>query len=264
MLTIILIIYKTDKKKLRNILSKIDKKYPIIIVDNSENYDFTKFRISKKTKIIRSKNIGNGAGINLALKKCKTNYALCPDLDTTFKKNFIKEFFKFSLKNKNFSIMIPNHGNIKSKKSLIEKYDGEGSIMLFNKKKLKKIGFFDEKFFLYFEEIDLFKRCQKNKLKVYYATKFKIKHHRASSISKDLNKINNLRAWHYMWSMFYFYKKNYGFFKGIKKIYILLIKDFIMLIFSLLLVNKNIFNYRFNRICGTISSILGFRSFKRP
>ena len=264
MLTVILVIYKTDKKKLKNILSKIKKKYPIIIVDNSKNYDFTKFKISKKTKIIRSKNIGNGAGINLGLKNCKTNYALCPDLDTNFKKNFIEKFFKFSIKNKDFSIMIPNHGNIKSKKILIEKYDGEGSIMLFNKKKLKKIGFFDEKFFLYFEEIDLFHRCKKNKLKVYYATKFKIKHLRASSISTDLNKINNLRAWHYMWSMFYFYKKNYSFLEAIKKIYILFIKDLIMMIFSIFIINKNIFYYRFNRLYGAISSVIGLRSFKRP
>ena len=161
MITIILVIYKTDKKKLRNILNKIKKNYPIVIIDNSKNYDFKKFNISKKTKIIRSENIGNGAAINLGLKYCKTNYALCPDLDTSFKKNFIENFFKFSKKIKDFSIMIPNHGNIKSKKDLIEIYDGEGSIMLFNKKRLKKTGFFDEKFFLYFEEIDLFQRCKK-------------------------------------------------------------------------------------------------------
>ena len=142
MLTIILVIYKTDKKKLKNILSKINKKYPIIIVDNSTNYNFSKFKISKKTKIIRTKNIGNGAGINLGLKNCKTNYALYPDLDTSFKKDFINKFYKFAIKNKDFSIMIPNHGNIKSKKKLIEKYDGEGSIMLFNKKKNKEYRFF--------------------------------------------------------------------------------------------------------------------------
>ena len=35
---------------------------------NSKNYDFSDLKISKKTKIIRSKNFGNGAGINIALK----------------------------------------------------------------------------------------------------------------------------------------------------------------------------------------------------
>ena len=264
MLTVILVVYKTDKKKLKYILKQIDKKYPIIIIDNSTNFDFLNLKISKKTKIIRSNNIGQGAGINLGLKHCKTNYAFNTDLDVTFKKNFIKEFYQFSKKNKDFAIMLPNHGNISSKKDLVEGYEQEGSVFLFNKKILKNIGFYDENFFLYFEEIDLFLRCKKNKLKVFFATNFKIKHNRASSISVNKEKIKNLRAWHYMWSMFYYYKKNYSFIDAINRIYILLIKDIIMMFVHLILINKKKFNFRFNRVYGAISSILGLKSFKRP
>ena len=108
-------------------------------------------------------------------------------------KNFINEFYQFSKKNKNFAIMLPNHGNISSKKDLVEGYEQEGSVFLFNKKILKKIGFYDERFFLYFEEIDLFLRCKKNNLKVFFASNFKIKHNRASSISINKEKIKNLR-----------------------------------------------------------------------
>ena len=36
MLTIVLVIYKTEKKKLEYILKKIGKKYSIIIIDNSK------------------------------------------------------------------------------------------------------------------------------------------------------------------------------------------------------------------------------------
>ena len=71
-LTIILVVYKSDKNKLRDILKKIDNKYNIIIVDNSYNYNFENFKLSKKTRIIRSHNNGNGGGINTALKQCKT------------------------------------------------------------------------------------------------------------------------------------------------------------------------------------------------
>ena len=264
MLSIILVVYKTEPEKLKYILGRIDKKYSIIIIDNSTNYNFSNLKISKKTKIIRSKNIGNGAGINLGLKHCKTNYALYADLDVTLKIDFIDKFQKFSVKNKDFAIMMPNHGNINSKKNLVERYDDEGPVMLFNKKILRKIGFFDEKFFLYFEEMDLFFRCKKNKLKVFYASKFRIKHNRASSISSNKEKIKNLRAWHYMWSMFYFYKKNYSFVYAIKKIYILLIKDIFMMLVFLFLINKIEFNLRFNRVYGVISAILGLKSFKRP
>ena len=68
--------------------------------DNSKNYNFSNLTISKKTTIIRSNNNGNGAGINLGLKNCKTNYALYTDLDIIFKSDFIKKFYKFSLKYK--------------------------------------------------------------------------------------------------------------------------------------------------------------------
>ena len=52
MLTIILVVYKTDRKKLKYILKQIDKKYPIIIVDTSTNYDFSNLKISKKLKLL--------------------------------------------------------------------------------------------------------------------------------------------------------------------------------------------------------------------
>ena len=57
--------------------------------------------------------------------------------------------------------MVPNHGNINSKKKLVEKFNDEAAVMLFNKKILQTIDFFDENYFLYFEEKDLFLRCKK-------------------------------------------------------------------------------------------------------
>ena len=70
--------------------------------------------------------------------------------------------------------------------------------------------------------------------------------------------------WHYMWSMFYFYKKNYNYLFALKKTYIYLIKDCIKLIIYLIVFDKYNFLIRFNRIYGLLSSILGLQSFKRP
>ena len=158
---------------------------------------------------------------------------------------------------------MPNHGNLSSEKKIIEKYTGEASIMLFNLKKFKKIGYFDEKYFLYFEEQDLFYQCRKNNLKVYFIPHLKIKHLRASSVSKDLKNIINLRTWHYMWSMFYFYRKNFNYFVAVKKTLFLLIKDFAMLFLFLTIFNMKNAKLRFYRIYGLISSIFGFKSFFR-
>ena len=66
MLTIIIVIYKTDKKKLQSILNKIDINTPIIFVVNSLNYNFDDLTISQKYVLLNCKNNGNGAAINLA------------------------------------------------------------------------------------------------------------------------------------------------------------------------------------------------------
>ena len=98
MVTIIIVVYKSDKKKLLNILKKVPDKFHVIIVDNSLDYDFTKIKLSKKTQIIRSKNIGNGGGINLAVKKCKTKFAIYMDIDIKLDSNFLIKFFNISKK----------------------------------------------------------------------------------------------------------------------------------------------------------------------
>ena len=85
-------------KKLLNILKKVPDKFHVIIVDNSLDYDFTKIKLSKKTQIIRSKNIGNGGGINLAVKKCKTKFAIYMDIDIKLDSNFLIKFFNISKK----------------------------------------------------------------------------------------------------------------------------------------------------------------------
>ena len=264
MITIIIIVYHSDKKKLNIILSKLGKKHKIIIVDNSANYNFNNIKITKKTNIIRSTNIGNGAGINLALKNVTTKYAIYFDIDTFFKNNFLKKFLKLAKSIKNFAVLLPNNGKLKSNKKIVKTYNFEGSIMLFNMSHFRKIGFFDENIFLYFEEIDLFLKCKSKMKNVYVITNLLIIHDRASSVvMKNKNKLIYLRAWHYMWSMFYVYKKHFGYFFAIKKCYKYLIKDLIMMTIFLLKLDNFNFLKRLNRISGLIISMLNIRSFKR-
>lgn len=264
MITIILVVYHSDRKKLQAILKQLGNKYKIIIVDNSLCYNFKNIKLSNKTKIIRSTNIGNGAGINLGLNKVNTKFAIYFDIDTIFKKNFLEKFLKLAKNTKNFAVLLPNNGKLKSKKKLVEKYNFEGSIMLFNMNEFKKFNFFDTNIFLYFEEIDLFLRCKKNNKKVYVASNLSIIHQQGSSIVfEDKNKLIYLRVWHYMWSMFYVFKKNYGYLYAIRKCYLYLIKDLMMLCIFFLKLDKFNFLKRFNRISGLTISMLNIKSFKR-
>ena len=120
MITIILVVYHSDKKKLKSIIKKLGNKYRIIIVDNSTNYSFKDIELTKKSEIIWSLNIGNGAGINLGLNKVNTRFAIYFDIDTIFKKNFLENFLKVAKKIKKFAILLPNNGKLKSKKNLLK------------------------------------------------------------------------------------------------------------------------------------------------
>ena len=265
MITIIIVVYKSDPKKLNKILKLIGSNFKIVIIDNSYTYDFKDISISKKTIVIRSQNIGNGAGINLGIKHTKTPYALYFDIDVNFNKDLIRKLVAAAKKIKKFGILAPNNGKFKTKCKIIEHYNFEAPVMLFNIKKLKKIGLFDEKIFLYFEEIDLFFKCKKNNIKVLIITDIIIKHVRSSSIFQNLdnNKILFLRKWHYMWSMFYYYKKNFNYFFGVKKTILYFIKDLIKLGVNIVLLNKKEIFIRINRIDGLLTSYLLLKSYKR-
>ena len=262
MITIILVVYKPKKNLLENFLRKINKKNNLIIV-NVARFGFYDYKLPKNTKIINTKNNGYGAAINLALRQCRTKYALISQIDVYFKKSFIDKFYKFSKKVKNFAILIPNEKNKSSRINLKENNDGEASTMLINVSKVRKIKF-DENFFLYFEETDLFQRCKEKNYKVLNENNFKIQKQRASSISYKNNSIEYLMKWHYMWSMFYYYKKNFNYFYNLKKTYIFFLKDFTKLIIYLFLLDRHNFQIRYYRIYGLLSSILCLKSFKRP
>ena len=86
--------------------------------------------------------MGNGAGINLALKRCKTKFAIYTDIDVKFNKNTLVKLISYAKKIDNFSVIVPNHGNLNSKKQYIKKFSGEASMMLFNIVNMKKLNFF--------------------------------------------------------------------------------------------------------------------------
>ena len=46
--------------------------------------------------------MGNGAGINLALKRCKTKFAIYTDIDVKFNKNTLVKLISYAKKIDNF------------------------------------------------------------------------------------------------------------------------------------------------------------------
>ena len=92
MLTIVFLSFYSEKHIRRHIL-EIGNSYPILIVDNSRNFEFQKevYFLNPNIKfIIPEKNIGFGAAMNLAIKEAKTNYVFINSPDIFIKKEVIQ------------------------------------------------------------------------------------------------------------------------------------------------------------------------------
>ena len=252
-------------------------KIKVIIIDNA-NEDGIKYFFEKKyknTQVISNKfNSGQTGGINTGLKKIKTKYSLYMDSDISFNKNTIKNFLKVAELTKNFIILAPQHekkeyiksfkSNKKNKfKNLILMKMVHGHFLLFNMKNVRKFGYYDEKIFLYFDETDYCLRAYKKNYNIFVLPKEKVKHEGGKSVNigRELDVEAN-KHWHFMWSKFYFYKKNYSTFYAYKQTIFDLIKIiYKLIIFSLIDSRKRLIYY--NQLNGLVNSYIGNKSFKR-
>ena len=137
--------------------------------------------------------------------------------------------------------------------------------MFLNIKEFKNIGFFDENFFIYLEEIDLCRRLKKNNKKIYVDPTILITHQGGSSHEEEYNfEMELSRNWHWMWSTFYFKKKYNGYFFALSSVFGKIISSITKYIFYFFLYNKRkklIYKHRF---LGLYNSILGKPSWYRP
>ena len=269
-LTIVIVAFKSDKKII-SCLESISNKIPIIIVENSDNVDFKK-KIESKFKnvncILTGENKGYSIANNIGLKLVKSKYALVLNPDTVLEKNTIKNFFVFAELNKDFWLVGPASDQMveidyKSKNSQ-EVKNLKGFAIFFNMSKFNG-EFFDENFFLYFEEIDLCKRIQINKGKIFLDKTIIINHEGGKSVNNFFSfELEKNRNWHWMWSTFYFHKKYKGFFLATIIIFPKLLSALFKSIFYLIIFNKTKRDIYFHRLSGVLNSITGKKSWYRP
>ena len=134
-----------------------------------------------------------------------------------------------------------------------------------NLHQFKDIGFFDENFFIYLEEIDLCKRLKNKDKKIYLDKKIVIHHLGGSSHNKTLNfEMELSRNWHWMWSTFYYHKKHKGFLLALLIVIPKIITATLKLILSFITSNKKQREIYLSRLSGLINSITGKESWFRP
>ena len=269
-ITFIIVTYQSENI-INNCLESLPKVSKKIIVENSNNINLGKQLKAKydNIEVINSKNIGMGAGNNIALKACKTNFAYVLNPDTKLNEdtmdklietlNDVSDFTLASPINDNENI--PNYKKVEIKKDINKNILSVGSIdgfsMLFNLKKFDDKKFFDENFFLYLENDDLCMRVKNKKESIFIITNAFINH--KGSISNN-TKLEYLRNWHWMWSKFYFNKKHYGFLNAIYKTFLNFISACIKYLFYSILFNTHKKKIYKMRICGIYTSMIGKKS----
>ena len=269
-LTIVIVTFKSEAKIL-DCLNSIGDQADIIVVENSQNADLKKDlekKFSNLKCILTSENLGYAAANNIGLKQATTKYALILNPDTILDKNAIERFLKSIKKIKDFWLMGPaNHQMVElefGNNELIEVDNLKGFAIFMNLSKFNN-EYFDEKFFLYFEEIDLCKRVKKKNGKIYLDRLIKIDHQGSKSVN-NISKfeLEKNRNWHWMWSTFYFHKKYKGFFLAIIIIFPKFFSALLKTIIYSLLFNKNKRDIYFCRLSGIVNSIVGNKSWYRP
>ena len=267
-LTVVITTFKSDIKVL-SCINSLPREIKILIIENSNNQKF-KEEIEKTYSqvecILTGENKGYSVANNIGLQKTKTKYALLLNPDTIVAKDTIKNFFIAAENNPDFWLLGPeNKDNLNiSDNNIVEVENLKGFALFFNLKKFDNT-FFDENYFLYFEEIDLCKKVRNNNGKIYSDSNIIISHEGAGSVKTTLNEeLEYNRNWHWMWSTFYFHKKYKGFLLAMIIIFPKLISSFIKTIFYQIIFNKEKKNIYYHRLSGLINSILGKRSWYRP
>lgn len=275
--TIVIISHKS-KDLVTNFIKKIYNKFNTIIIDNSNDTELKNFlnKNYPNTIIKIIENNGYGSAINYASTLVKTDYFLIcnPDISELDEKKIV-EFENVAKKlNDKFCVLGPRYKNLNEKsikqsnknKEISEMKFISGACMFFKKKIFDSLGGFDEKFFLYFEESDFCLRASKIN-KNYQINTIQIEHKIGTSVSandmEERKKLDELYTWHFMWSKYYYYKKNYGIiFTFIYFVPIYLRIVFRIMFHSLFKKKEKYSKYKI-RLDALIVSFKGLNSFKR-
>ncbi len=252
-LSVIIVNFRSEhylKKCLASVYNKLDDP-EIIIVNNDLDAGLTEVRkLFPEIKIIdQKKNIGFGAANNLGVRAARGEilFFLNPDTEVLGgkKESLLENFFDENvgcvaprlLRENNeaqewsvgFEItpmdtLRNNLGLPKSRKlwTTSQKTEADwasGAALLIRKSIFNEIGGFDEKFFMYFEDVDLCRRVKGKNKKIIYFPDFTVKHLCGGSVTNRKGQKESFYR-----SQDYYFEKHFGklraaVLKGLRKIF---------------------------------------------
>lgn len=283
-LTVVIVTFKSNHL-IKNLIKSVPEKFDIIVIENSLDKDLKKSLENnyKNVKVfIPKENLGYSAGVNYGINSAKTKYVLCLVADVIFDKQSFLEIEKTCNSLKNFAIAAPTFNDESTFKNYIlnEKKDskiiiaGENKVMevkevdgaafVVNKSKFDN-DVMDQNIFMYFDSTDMCLNTIRRGENIYAILNVKFDHlGLQSSEQRYFVEIIKNRNWHYCWSKFYFYHKNYNYLYALGKIFPNFLRSILKLLKSMLL--RDIINYEYAsaELKGIICSVLKKKSFYRP
>jgi GT2 family glycosyltransferase len=258
---------------IENCIRSINSNIKIIIIENSNDAklkDYLEKKYSNVELFVANSNLGYGKANNFGITKVKTQYAFILNPDAYLDQNTLQELSKVeNFLKEDFFIMAPNlneyNNNLidSSNKDFIQVDSVKGFAMLLNLKKINFNEIFDEKIFLFLEEIDLCKRIKNIGGKIYLAKK-SVVYHLGKKSSEDNFSVELCRNWHWMWALYYYNKKHFGKLTAFKATINRLLLSLIKITLSVIFMRKRSFLLYKYRIYGLLNAYLGKSSWLRP
>ena len=258
-ISIIITLYKTPIENIQ--LLNQYRNFKVLIFNQAEKDDSKK----KLDEILKfnfeyyssKKNLGNSRSSNILLSKVTTKYCLFTQPDVTVDVLTIKKLVNLMKLREDIIFAGPiiksNEGTETkdSKQNYIEKKYLDASCMLCDVKKTREIGFFDENFFLYWNDEDLMARVNKsNYIMIQSLDSFAI--HKSSQSSKNDFKVDLIRGVSFKYGE-YLYDYKYKKFRLIK-----LIRQFIQNFLFMLI---NFVFFKGKKALKNISFLIGILIF---
>lgn len=292
-LTIIILSYNSShiiKKSLDNINFN---KHKVIVVDNASKdntVEFVKNNFPQVELIKINQNIGYGRGNNVALNQVKTEFALVLNPDALIDDDSICKVLEIMKSNSEIAIAGPlileqneiSNEEIFKEKARIEQdfssckdmfyekignnYDSRfisGACMFLRMDIFRKIGFFDEKIFLFYEDDEISWRAKNNGFKNLIIIEAFVCHIAASSCKKTWRGTYR-RSWHLKaWSKLYFKEIRKGKFRARKSAFRLALSYFIKSLISLAKFDRESMAINLGAFSGSIAFLIGLEAFDK-
>jgi len=277
-------------EKLSKLISTIDKRFKILIIDNAREFNIKKYynSFSNITYYIPEKDLGLSGSYNYALNNCSTKYIFITQPDVTLELDTISKLYNAMIKYKNSAILssklINDNDQLDTEYRLI-KFNKKNKIINIKKKLrknflyheisgdicvdavtcttmfvncefIKKIGGWDNNYFMYCEDIDLCLRARISGYQIIKVFDSKVKHLGFSSHSEEYNEaFDHKRNWHWAWSQIYFNRKHCDKYFYYKIVIELVVISFTKMILYFLISKKKHRSYLFKFYGGIISLI---------